>query len=318
MTHRLPVFLAALLLTAGTACKVQKQAPEAAAPPSATGTAHEDTGAAPAPAMPSASAEPGSEEEKLLWEEILDRGKCGLLPECEAAKELVALGPDAAARAAARIQADKSDRQWKLELARELSHVRDDRVHHWQRQALADPLWPVRAYAAVGLGRVHDPEFVAAARDHLKKERLPGMRVAIWWALALAREPDARLSLVRLIAGLPRLPDIRVDLIALEAVADLRLTEALPDVRARLQHSNLFVLRAAARTVQQLLDKSSIPSLIPLLDHETELVRNAALDTLRQFTGQKHRRTSEAFGKWCDQYCKPEWPRPEGGEGSAE
>ena len=317
MTHRLALLLAALLLVAGTACKEQRQASEGAPPPVAPALVHEDDGSAPPARLP-ASTEPSGDEEKRLWQEILDRGKCGLLPGCDAAKKLVALGPDAAARAAARIKADKSDRQWRLELARELSRVRDDRVRNWQREALADPLWPVRAYAAVGLGRAHDAEFISAARDHLKKEGLPGMRVAIWWALALAREPDARLSLVRLIAGLPRLPDIRIDLIALEAVADLRLTEALPDVRARLGHSNLFVLRAAARTVEVLLDKSSIPLLIPLLDHETELVRNAALDTLRRFTGQKHRKTAEQFDKWCAQYCRPDWPRPKGAEAPKE
>jgi HEAT repeat protein len=295
---------------AGAACKAPSRgtesSPERASATPAGGDAEV------AAAAGATEGRPATEEEKLLWKELLDRSRCGLLPGCDAAWKLVALGPDVAARAAVRLEADKSDRQWKVELARALSRVRDDRIRNWQRRALADPLWPIRAYAAVGLGRSRDPEFVSAAKDQLARERHPGMRVAILWALALARDQEARPRLVRMMAGLPATPDIRIDLVAMEAVADLTLTETLPDVRSRLEHSNLFVLRAAARTVKALLDRSSIPLLIALLDHETELVRNAALDTLRYFTGQKHRTTREAFERWCEQYCKADWPRPSG------
>jgi len=176
-------------------------------------------------------------------------------------------------------------------------------------EALSHNQWLIRAYASAGLGRNDEKSFVKLAGALLQKERNPGARIGILWGLTLAREKTARSRLSQAISTLRGGPDIRVELVALDAVRNLSLVETLPFVRQMLTHANFFVIRDAAKTIQSLLDRRSIPLLIPLLSHERKLVRDEALAALKRLTSQRNKRTRAAFERWCTKNCDPTWPR---------
>ncbi len=226
------------------------------------------------------------------------------------ADELIALGPDTAARALSRIRASRSDRHWRISLARALRSVTDERVQRWQRDAIGSEIWPIRAYAAVGLGRTGDAAFRSAARQRLDVETHPGARLGVLWGLAAGHDARARADLADDISRLRPTPDIRVDLLALDAISELKLVDRLAFVRARLGHENPFVLRAALDAVDALLDRTSFALIVPLVEHELSFVRDRAVDVLRRFTGMRHHTKRRAFERWCREHCLPEWARP--------
>ncbi len=148
----------------------------------------------------------------------------------------------------------------------------------------------------------------------LAAEKSAGARLGILWGQALAQVPGSRERLAEAIAALPDVPDVRLYLVAMEAVRSLKLAAALPQVRRYLAHSNLFVLRAAALTAESLLDRASIPSLIRLIDHPIGIVRRPALRAVQRLTGLLHHTHRRDFEAWCQAHCDPSWPRPQATE----
>tara|TARA_B100000029_G_C17579896_1_gene959313 strand:+ start:2152 stop:2547 length:396 start_codon:yes stop_codon:yes gene_type:complete len=122
------------------------------------------------------------------------------------------------------------------------------------------------------------------------------------------RQKECREELRKNIEMTPDTQDIRIHLMALDAVRELRLVESLPIVRRWLTHSNLFVRRSAVRTSRALLDRPSIPALIQLLGQEETQLKTEVLDLLQEFTGLKHARDKKAFVQWCERYCLQTWP----------
>ena len=266
------------------------------------------TAASPKKAATTQSWGPEAEE---LWAALTDRKRCGLLLGCPFAEELVALGPEVAAQAAARLASNGGDRHWRFALARALTRSRHPGVQAWQAQALSHRQWILRAYGAVGIGRNSPETFRSQNTEWAQKETHPGAQLGILWGATLARIKDARKSLVQRISNLPSGPDIRLELLAMDATRQMSLVECLPTVRNMLQHPNFFVTRDAIITLKSLLDHTSIPLLIPLLSHERELVRKPALETLKKLTGLRNKYSQKAFESWCSEHCDPKWPRPE-------
>jgi len=128
--------------------------------------------------------------------------------------------------------------------------------------------------------------------------------------MILAQKKGARTLLKTHIGSLQDSRDIRIHLMAMDAIRGSKLVELLPQVHKWLAHGNLFVARDAIRTVDALLDRTSVPRLIKLLGHKSPLITRESLSVLRKLTGLKHRTTRASFETWCEKFCRKDWPRP--------
>jgi len=245
-----------------------------------------------------------------LWLKVRDRQKCNLLNGCDVVEQLVALSPDIAANAALKVLKAGKNQHWRISLLRAMRTVRDDRIRTIQWKLLEAKVWPIRAYAAVGLGFNRHPDFVQHSARLIEQEPHPGARIGWLWGMLLARKKDARKQLIAHIRSISDSRDIRIHLIAMDAIREARLVELLPTVHAWLGHWNLFVAREAVRTVDSLLDRTSIPRLISLLDHPSPPVKKESLSVLRKLTGLRHRTSQASFESWCAKFCKDHWPKP--------
>ena len=245
------------------------------------------------------------EEAAKKWKQLKERQKCNLLNGCVPAKELVSMSPDVAAQAAKKIVAFKRSPYWRIQLLRALRFVRDHRVQKAQREMLSDKAWPIRSYAAVGLGYARDKSFKEQLATRLAHESNYGAQIGYLWSETTLDPRSGREKLVEHIRQLPETRDIRVHLMALDAIQSMKLVELREQVQGWLGHRNFFVVRESVRTISDLHDRSATPLLIPLLDHDQPMVQREALDTLRRFTGLKHARKRSAFEKWCEDFCRP-------------
>lgn len=268
-------------------------------------------------AAPPADAEKVSSHKQELeekaarqWLRLQARQTCNLLNGCPPAEALVSMGPDVAAQAATQIVGRKRAPHWRVELLRALRFVRDHRVQSAQTKMLHDQAWLIRAYAAVGLGYARDKVFREKLKDFVEAEVNYGAKIGYFWALTTLDPREGRAKLIEHLSVLPESRDIRVHLVALDAIRSLKLVELRGQVRSWLNHRNFFVVRDAVRTVSDLHDRSGIPLLIPLLDHQQPMVRRESLSCLQRFTGLKHARKRPAFEKWCEEHCHSEWERP--------
>ncbi len=245
---------------------------------------------------------------KAIWTQIQIKQNCNLLTGCPLADELVSLGTRVRVHAAEKLVGLKNTPHWRIAVLRSLRMARDRRIQEIQHILLRDKSWIIRSYAAVGLGYARDPEFRENAKKFLQSERHPGLRTALLWACSIHPDLGCREELVKHIKNTPYTQDIRIHLLALDAIRELRLVESLPTVRVWISHPNLFVRRNAVRTAGALLDRPSIPTLIQLLGQEETRLKTEILDLLRKFTGLKHARNKEAFVQWCARYCSETWP----------
>ncbi len=263
------------------------------------------TTTSPSPNIAPTSRDQLEEDSARQWKLLQARQTCNLLNGCQPAKDIVALGPDVAAQAATNIIGLKQAPFWRIELLRSLRFVRDHRVQSAQKKMLHDKAWPIRAYAAVGLGYARDHTFFKKLKSLSGVESNYGAQIGYLWALTTMDPRLGRTKLVEHLMVLPESRDIRVHLVALDAIRSIKLVELRTQVHSWLKHRNFFVIRDAVRTVSDLHDRSAIPLLIPLLDHEQPMVQRASLACLRRFTGLKHARKKPAFEKWCEKFCRP-------------
>jgi len=238
-----------------------------------------------------------------LWKQVRGRQTCNLLNGCTPAKKLVALGPDVAAQVALKITKIRQAKHWRISLLRELRFTRDIRVQAAQIQMLRDKSWPIRTYAAVGLGYSRDKRFIDKIKDGLTTEPHYAVLLGYLWALTTNDPRLGRSSIVEHLKTFQETPDIRIHLVAMDSIRSLKLVEVREQVRGWLKHPNFFVVRDAILTVLDLHDRSAIPILIDLIEHEQPMVKREALRCLRKFTGLKHAHKAPAFKAWCEKHC---------------
>lgn len=310
MTPRRPAALGLLSLALALLALHCRSNPE--------GPAAADAGAAPAPPVtpapetappgpPVPLAEPAAAAKiQALVDELPRRGRCTLVAGCPAADALVREGRSAAPALVALYRRTGGDKYWRQRVLDLLGRGGDEAAVAFLRERLEAPDELLRVDVALALGH-RKAAAAEAALVALHDATAPAddraLRLATAYALARLGRAEARAEIhaaldpeetAQLNAG-----QLRTLLTIVRWLDERGREDVRAFLRRALADANPILRREAVRLVRDWSLREAVPALIPLVEDASAGVRDLALETLRELTGQRHKRTREQWESWC-------------------
>ena len=243
---------------------------------------------------------------KELLDTVTQRKNCNRVMGCPAQEELIELGKPVVEPLVETYNRLSRPNFQKFHLIDIAANIESNETREFLLDCLDNRFWQARMKAAIGLGTLGDSEVVVELKkrlDNAKDSKDRGYVFGLVWSLAKLKDPGHTDILLE---GLDPKTRARTNTgytrVAVDAVADLNMKEACPNLPGLIRHPDLFLAKSSIRAASQLKCKQLkvLNAVASRLEDRVPSVRKESSDALKELTGQQFSsiKSWESYKAW--------------------